>query len=77
MFFAKLRLEQPILQADIAFLRQKICLMSLIEAVFKREAGDRRISFKTIAQEVRLPIDEVLYLRMLQQKWHALISINE
>ena len=53
------RLPQPDLAAREAFLRQKISLMALVELVFRREAGDRRISFDTIAQHIRLPRDEV------------------
>jgi len=30
--------EEPILQENYPFLRQKICLMALIESVFKRSA---------------------------------------
>ncbi|RHZ68367.1 hypothetical protein Glove_295g30 [Diversispora epigaea] len=56
--------QQPLLQDSIAFLRQKICLMSLIEAVFKRNADNRTIPFGVIAAETRLPIEEVEYLVM-------------
>lgn len=41
------------------FLRQKICLMALIESVFKRMGTQRRIPFNTIGQETRLPAHEV------------------
>lgn len=56
--------EQPILQENYPFLRQKICLMALIESVFKRDAYDRTMSFQTIAEETRLPLDEVEHLIM-------------
>ncbi|CAG8617789.1 11495_t:CDS:2 [Acaulospora morrowiae] len=56
--------QQALLQDTIAFLRQKICLMSLIEAVFKRSSDNRTIPFADIAAETRLPIDEVEYLVM-------------
>ncbi|KIK58828.1 hypothetical protein GYMLUDRAFT_45121 [Collybiopsis luxurians FD-317 M1] len=56
--------QEPILQENYAFLRQKICLMALIESVFKRSADNRTMSFKTIAEETRLPIDEVEHLVM-------------
>ncbi|TFK26919.1 proteasome 26S subunit [Coprinopsis marcescibilis] len=56
--------KEPILQENYAFLRQKICLMSLIESVFKRHSTDRTMSFQTIAEETRLPIDEVEHLVM-------------
>ncbi|KAI3603904.1 proteasome regulatory particle subunit [Moniliophthora roreri] len=56
--------QEPILQENYAFLRQKICLMALIESVFKRDAGNRTMSFQTIAEETRLPVDEVEHLVM-------------
>ncbi|KAI0789255.1 hypothetical protein C8Q75DRAFT_793487 [Abortiporus biennis] len=56
--------REPILQENYAFLRQKICLMALIESVFKRNAYDRTMSFQTIAAETRLPPDEVEHLVM-------------
>ncbi len=46
------------------FLRQKICLMALIESVFARGAYDRTMSFQTISEETRLPLDEVEHLIM-------------
>lgn len=55
---------KPILSANYAFLRQKICLMALMEAVFKRTANNRSMTFQTIAEEVRLPRDEVEHLVM-------------
>ncbi|KAM6493081.1 hypothetical protein JOM56_011215 [Amanita muscaria] len=56
--------HEPILQENYAFLRQKICLMALIESVFKRSADNRTMSFQTIGEETRLPIDEVEHLVM-------------
>lgn len=38
--------------------------MALIESVFKRGAYDRTLSFQTIAEETRLPKDEVEHLVM-------------
>lgn len=55
---------QPILEQNYAFLRQKICLMALIESVFKRNVNDRTMTFKTIAEETRLAMDEVEHLIM-------------
>ena len=49
---------------NYAFLRQKICLMALIESVFARGAYDRTMSFQTISEETRLPLDEVEHLIM-------------
>lgn len=56
--------KKPILQENHAFLRQKICLMALIESVFKRDADNRTMSFQNIAEETRLPLDEVEHLVM-------------
>ncbi len=56
---------EPILVENQPFLRQKICLMALIESVFRRSASDRaEIPFATIAVETRLPADEVEHLVM-------------
>lgn len=55
---------QPILDNDQDFLRQKICLMALIEAVFKRPRSQRNMSFQTIASETKLPMHEVEHLVM-------------
>ncbi|KIJ47234.1 hypothetical protein M422DRAFT_59530 [Sphaerobolus stellatus SS14] len=56
--------KEPILQENYPFLRQKICLMALIESVFKRPAEDRTMTFEAIAHETRLPVDEVEHLLM-------------
>lgn len=56
--------SEPILSDNQAFLRQKICLMALIESVFRRASTDRTLSFETIAVETRLPSDEVEHLVM-------------
>lgn len=56
--------KEPILQHAYAFLRQKICLMALIESIFRRNADNRTMTFQTIAEETRLPPDEVEHLVM-------------
>ncbi|KAI0297985.1 hypothetical protein BC826DRAFT_1000114 [Russula brevipes] len=56
--------QEPILLGNYPFLRQKICLMALIESVFARGAYDRTMSFQTISEETRLPLDEVEHLVM-------------
>ncbi|OAD77652.1 hypothetical protein PHYBLDRAFT_108812 [Phycomyces blakesleeanus NRRL 1555(-)] len=58
--FAKL----PLLQENAASLSRKICLMSLIEAVFRRAGDSRDIPFSDIAAETRLPVEEVEHLVM-------------
>lgn len=47
--------------------------MALIESVFKRNANDRSMSFQTIAEETRLPLNEVEHLLMkaLRYTLHA------
>lgn len=56
--------EVPILLENQAALSKKLCLMTLIEAVFKRSTDNRSIPFKDIAQETRLPLEEVEHLVM-------------
>ncbi|KAI8971864.1 hypothetical protein BDF20DRAFT_825235 [Mycotypha africana] len=56
--------KQPLLEQNQAALRRKICLMSLIEAVFKRSTDNRCIPFSEIAAETRLSADEVEHLVM-------------
>ncbi|KDQ23615.1 hypothetical protein PLEOSDRAFT_1086107 [Pleurotus ostreatus PC15] len=56
--------RERILQENYSFLRQKICLMALMESVFKRSANNRTLTFQTIAEETRLPPDEVEHLVM-------------
>ncbi|KAF9522638.1 hypothetical protein CPB83DRAFT_864206 [Crepidotus variabilis] len=56
--------KEIILQSNYEFLRQKICLMALIESVFRRSANNRTLSFQTIAEETRLPPVEVEHLVM-------------
>lgn len=56
--------SHPLLNAAMAFLRQKICLMALVESVSRREARQRSLPFQTIANETRLPVDEVEHLCM-------------
>ncbi|TPX57290.1 hypothetical protein SpCBS45565_g08236 [Spizellomyces sp. 'palustris'] len=58
-------LKQPLLVSSIPFLRQKLCLMTLIEAVFKRSKESRgRMTFAAISQETRVLIEEVEHLVM-------------
>lgn len=47
------------------FLRQKICLMALVESVSKRESAQRAaLPFEVVARETGLPEDEVEHLVM-------------
>jgi 26S proteasome regulatory subunit N9 len=56
--------KQPLLQNSLPFLRQKICLTALIEAVFQRPTSSRTLTFDTIAKETQLTEDEVEHLVM-------------
>lgn len=56
--------REPILESNVAFLRQKICLMALIESVFRRSNDNRTLSFESLATETRIPVDEVEHLVM-------------
>ncbi|KAJ3356695.1 26S proteasome regulatory subunit [Kappamyces sp. JEL0680] len=58
-------LKQPLLVAAIGFLRQKLCLMTLMEAVFKRSKSERgKMTFSEIARDTRVPMEEVEHLVM-------------
>lgn len=51
--------QQADLAANELALMQKITLLSLMELSFKRKSTERSFSFETIAQETRLPVNEV------------------
>lgn len=55
---------QAFLQQHFPFLREKICLLALNEAVFKRPTQDRTLPFSVISQEAQVPVDEVEHLVM-------------
>ncbi len=57
---------EPILEDSRAFLRQKICLMALIQAAFERprDGKTRLMTFEQIAEATRLPVHEVEHLIM-------------
>lgn len=56
--------KNPLLEKSLPFLRQKICLAALIEAVFRRPTSDRSLTFQTIANDTRLVPEEVEHLIM-------------
>lgn len=56
--------KQILFQEKQQFLRQKLCLSALTEAVFRRPPHDRALSFDTITIETGVPRDEVEYLLM-------------
>lgn len=51
------------------FMRQKICLMALIEPVFKRSADNRTMSFQVITEETWFLVDEVEQLVTKALRW--------
>lgn len=55
---------QPDLQQHEKALRQKICLMCLMEMTFQRPANNRAMSFAEIGEKTKLPVGEVEYLVM-------------
>ncbi|KAF8459510.1 hypothetical protein BGX38DRAFT_1264427 [Terfezia claveryi] len=56
--------KQPVLEKQTSFLREKIILSALTEAVFRRPPHDRAMSFQTILQETRVYPEEVEYMLM-------------
>ncbi|EGU11384.1 hypothetical protein RTG_02539 [Rhodotorula toruloides ATCC 204091] len=57
--------KEPYLLQNLNTLRQKICVLALIEAVFKRPIQDRvALPFSIIAKEAQVPVDEVEHLLM-------------
>ncbi|CAG0897372.1 unnamed protein product [Darwinula stevensoni] len=56
--------QQPDLVANELFLRQKICLLALMEMTFRRPANNRQLLFQEICQETSLPLEEVELLVM-------------
>ncbi|XAO22781.1 hypothetical protein I312_101555 [Cryptococcus bacillisporus CA1280] len=58
--------NEPILEASLSFLRQKICLMALIQTVFARprDGSSRLMTFQSIGEATRLPVHEVEHLIM-------------
>jgi 26S proteasome regulatory subunit N9 len=57
---------QPILESSLPFLRQKICLMALIQTAFARprDGATRLMTFQSIGEATRLPVHEVEHLIM-------------
>ncbi|GAA6024041.1 hypothetical protein JCM10207_004499 [Rhodosporidiobolus poonsookiae] len=56
--------KEEFLTQHFPFLREKICLLALIEAVFKRPTQDRTLPFSVISAEAQVPVDEVEHLVM-------------
>ncbi|XP_028397288.1 26S proteasome non-ATPase regulatory subunit 13-like [Dendronephthya gigantea] len=56
--------KQPDLASHELLLRQKITLLCLMEMAFNRPPNDRSLSFKEIATDARIPVNEVELLVM-------------
>jgi len=56
--------SNAIIAPRLAFLRQKMCLMALVECVFAFMKSSRRIPFSTISVAAQVPIGEVEFLLM-------------
>lgn len=56
--------EQPDLAARELSLRQKMCLLCLMEMTFRRPGNHRVLTFQDIATETQLPLNEVELLVM-------------
>ena len=63
--------SEPILETSMTFLRQKICLMALIQTAFARprDGSSRLMTFQSIAEATRLPVNEVEHLIMKALRW--------
>lgn len=58
-------LQQALFVKSLPFLREKLCLMSLIECVFKRSKDERGcLRFEQVSKECRVSADEVEHLVM-------------
>jgi len=55
---------QPDLCSNETLLFEKVCLLCLMEMIFRREATSRVIAFQDIAAETTLPVDQVELLTM-------------
>lgn len=56
--------KQPDLHVNEIYMRQKICLLTLMEMTFQRPATERTLSFTEIAKETNLAENEVEHLIM-------------
>ncbi|ORY48062.1 PCI-domain-containing protein [Rhizoclosmatium globosum] len=58
-------LKMPLLVSSLPFLSQKLCLMALMETVFRRTKEDRgRLPFAAVAKDTRVAVHEVEHLVM-------------
>ena len=54
--------KHPTLSGRLEFLRQKLFLMTLVEAIFHHLKTNRLIPFSVISQATRVPLDQVEFL---------------
>ncbi|KAI9351834.1 hypothetical protein DFJ73DRAFT_831097 [Zopfochytrium polystomum] len=56
---------EPLLVKSVAFLSQKLCLMTLMESVFRRSKEERgKLPFAAISKDTRVAVNEVEHLVM-------------
>lgn len=58
MFLLLLKLKADLKAFEVK-MRQKICLLSLMEMAFTRPANNKQLTFAEIAAKTKLPEDEV------------------
>lgn len=56
--------KNQVLAGRIDFLRQKMCLMALVECIFAHLKESRQLAFAVIAEASRVPVEEVEFLLM-------------
>ncbi|GMM36550.1 proteasome regulatory particle lid subunit [Saccharomycopsis crataegensis] len=59
-----IEVKSPLLYSNIHFLKQKICLMSLTEAIFEKPNGKRILTFQEIATNTLTDTNDVEFLVM-------------
>jgi 26S proteasome regulatory subunit N9 len=55
---------QPALASNSEYVKEKITLLCLIELFFRRSSHDRNVPFAEIAEQTRLPVEQVEWLLM-------------
>ena len=56
--------QQPDLNSNQEILYEKLCLLVLMEMTFRRDANDRQITFKDVAEQTGLNVDKIELLVM-------------
>jgi len=55
---------QPVFKQNEALLREKICMLAVVELVFSRASKERVLPFSLVAQKTRRPVEQVEMLLM-------------